>query len=345
MKILKKSVAVFIAALMLISVMTVASVAAADSQLKVNVTSNLSSAKSLVYDVSVDKTVTVTYKLTTDLGIVNSEGELTYDSSVLALKSFTLPNLTNSMVNTEPLNRAMFNHTIPEGEANFAKGADLVVAEFDIVGAGETTVDLQVIELNAEGEGANFNELVSDGKVVSDKISVSSALSASNVKVEVPKLSATSKKLAAGKTYTIKVQNTTAKPTFSSNKKTVATVSKNGKVTALKKGKATITVKVAGKNLKFTVNVTSNPKIKVGKKNFSAKKTYTVKKNGTLNVKITGKASAINNKYKTSKKAVAKVTSKAKATTVKIKGLKKGNANITVTVNKVKKFTIKVNVK
>ena len=344
MKILKKSIAVFIAALMLTSVMSVAGVAAAtEGQLKVNVTSNIAPAKSLVYDTSVDKTVKVTYKLTTALAILDSEGELTYDSSVLVLKSFTLPNLTNSIVNTEPSNTVKFNHTVGEGETKFAKGADLVVAEFDVVGAGETTVDLQVTELNAEGEGANFTELVVDGKAASNAFSVSSTLSASNA--VVPKLSATSKKLAAGKTYTIQVKNTTAKATFSSDKKSVATVSKNGKVTALKKGEATITVKVAGKNLKFKVNVTSDPKLKVGKKSFKAKTTYTVKKNGTLKVNITGKASAINNKYKTSKKSVAKVTSNAKATTVKIKGLKKGNANITLTVNNVKKFTIKVKVK
>lgn len=344
MKILKKSIAVFIAALMLVSVMTVAGVAAAtENQLKVNVTSNLTSAKDLVYDVSVDKTVTVTYKLTTDLAIVNSEGELTYDSSVLALKSFTLPNVSNSTVNTEPVNTVKFNHTIAEGEAKFAKGADLVVAEFDVVKAGETTVDLQVAELNAEGEGANFNELVSDSKAVSDKFSVTSALSASKAQAD-PKLSKTSVKLAAGKTYKIKVQNTTAKATYSSNKKSVATVSDSGKVTALKKGDAVITVKVAGKNLKFKVKVTSSPKLKVGKKNFKAKTTYSVNKNSTLKVKITGKAAAVNNKYKTSKKSVAKVVSNTKATTVKIKGLKKGNAKITLTVNKVK-FTIKVKVK
>ncbi|MCH5299601.1 MAG: Ig-like domain-containing protein [Ruminococcus sp.] len=372
MKIFKKSIAVFIAALMLISVMTFVSAAAeatvSEGQLKVTATSNVASETSATYYVSLTDTVTVTYKLTTALPIVNSEGELAYDSSVLKIKSISMPSVTNSMVNTEPADKAKFNHTVGEGEANFAEGADFVVAEFEVVGEGETKVDLQLTELNAEGEGAKFNELVLDGKAVSDAFSVSSVLSAPVVpettepaptqpqvtepqatepQVVAPTLAANSVKLAAGKTYTIKVQNTTGKcvPTFTSNKKTVATVSKNGKVTALKKGNATITVKVAGKSLKLKVKVTSSPKIKVGNKKFSAKKTYTINKNGTIKVKITGKAAAINNKYKTSKKSVAKVTSNAKATTVKIKGIKKGTAKITLTVNKVQKFTIKVKVK
>ena len=412
MKIFKKSIAVFVAALMLISVMTFVSAAdeatVAEGQLKVTATSNIAPEVSETYDVSLNDTVTVTYKLTTDLPIMNSEGELAYDSSVLKVKSFSLPNVSNAIVNTEPANTVMFDHTIAEGEANFAEGADFIKAEFEIVGEGETTVDLKLVELNAEGEGADFNELVLAGEAVSDAFTLSAMVSEAIVpeteepteptdstepsepteptdstepseptepvttepvvtepevttptatepaatepstkapETVAPALSAASVKLAAGKTYTIKVNNTTEKATFSSNKKSVATVSKNGKVTALKKGDATITVKVAGKNLSFKVKVTSNPNLKVGKKKFNSKKTYSINKNGTLKIKVTGKATAINNKYKTSKKSVAKVTSKAKATTVKVKGLKKGTAKITITVNKVKKFTIKVKVK
>ena len=155
-------------------------------------------------------------------------------------------------------------------------------------------------------------------------------------------LNKTSVSLKAGKTATIKVTGTTAKATFKSSKTSVAKVTKNGKVTGLKKGTATVTVKVAGKTLKCKVKVTTSPKIKIGKKKFSAKKTYTVKKGKTLKVKVTGKAKAIKNKFKVNKKKGLKVSG---ATTVKIKAKKKGTYKVTLTVNKSKKFVIKVKVK
>jgi hypothetical protein len=155
-------------------------------------------------------------------------------------------------------------------------------------------------------------------------------------------LNKTSVSLKAGKTTTIKVKGTTAKATFKSSKTSVAKVTSKGKVTALKKGTAKITVKVAGKTLKCTVKVTSSPKIKVAGKKFSAKKTYTVKKGKTLKIKVTGKAKAIKNKFKVNKKKGLKVSG---ATTVKIKAKKKGTYKVTLTVNKSKKFVIKVKVK
>lgn len=155
-------------------------------------------------------------------------------------------------------------------------------------------------------------------------------------------LNKTSVSLKAGKTATIKVTGTTAKATFKSSKTSVAKVSSKGKVTALKKGTATVTVKVAGKTLKCKVKVTTSPKIKIGKKKFSAKKTYTVKKGKTLKIKVTGKAKAIKNKFKVNKKKGLKVSG---AKTVKIKAKKKGTYKVTLTVNKSMPFVIKVKVK
>ncbi len=153
-----------------------------------------------------------------------------------------------------------------------------------------------------------------------------------------------SAKLKAGKTVQLKLKNSGVIRWKSSNKK-VAIVDEKGKVSALKKGTAVISAETP-RGFKFSckVKVTSNPTIKVGKKKFSAKKTYTIYYKKTITVKITGKASAVKNKYKSSKKKIAKVTSKAKAKNIKIKGLKRGKATITVTVNGVKKFKIKVRV-
>lgn len=70
-----------------------------------------------------------------------------------------------------------------------------------------------------------------------------------------PKLNKKKVTLYVGKTTKLKVKNTKKKAKWSSSKKSVATVTKAGKVTAKKKGKATITAKVAKKKLKCTVTV------------------------------------------------------------------------------------------
>ena len=58
-----------------------------------------------------------------------------------------------------------------------------------------------------------------------------------------------------GKTYTLKVKGTKQKAKWSSSDKAVVTVSKTGKLTAKKDGKATVYAKVAGKKLKCKVTV------------------------------------------------------------------------------------------
>jgi Bacterial surface proteins containing Ig-like domains len=75
-----------------------------------------------------------------------------------------------------------------------------------------------------------------------------------------PKLSVTSKALAKGKTFTLKIKNASGKKVkWSSTNKKVATVSKYGKVKAKKTGKATIVAKVAGEKLTCKVTVIAKP--------------------------------------------------------------------------------------
>lgn len=158
-----------------------------------------------------------------------------------------------------------------------------------------------------------------------------------------PKLIKTSFMLKAGKTATLKVTDGKVK-SWKSSKKSVATV-KNGKVTALKKGNAVVTATLTnGKKLTCKVKVISSPIIKIGKKNYNKKITYSVKQNKKLIVKITGKASSVNNKYKTSNKKIAKIISKLSAKKLTIKAYKnKGKAVVTLKVNGVV-FKIKVKV-
>lgn len=82
-----------------------------------------------------------------------------------------------------------------------------------------------------------------------------------------PKLSVTNKTLTAGKTYSLKMKNATGKKiTWKSSNKKVATVSKQGIVTAKKAGSATITATVAGKKLtcKIKVHASANQKALAG---------------------------------------------------------------------------------
>ncbi|MDD6646107.1 MAG: Ig-like domain-containing protein [Oscillospiraceae bacterium] len=146
-----------------------------------------------------------------------------------------------------------------------------------------------------------------------------------------PKKSVTIK---SGATKKVAVKNGKAKSWSTSNKK-VATV-KNGKITALNKGKATVTATLTtGKKLTCKVTVTTAPKL--------SKTTVNVKKGETVTVKLSGKVSSINNKYTNTK--VAKITSKTNATSLKIKGLKKGNTTLKIKVNGVKTLNLKVKVK
>lgn len=73
-----------------------------------------------------------------------------------------------------------------------------------------------------------------------------------------PKLNKTEHTIIAGRSFTLKVTGTKKKVVWSSSNKKIATVSKTGKVKALKAGEVTIKAKVAGKTLKCKVLVFGN---------------------------------------------------------------------------------------
>lgn len=147
------------------------------------------------------------------------------------------------------------------------------------------------------------------------------------------KLNKTSLSLKAGTVFTLKTQGGKA-VSWKSSKSSVASV-KNGKVTALKKGSATITATAeTGVKLSCKVKVTTSPKLSRTKIN--------VKKNRTAKVKIIGKASSVNNVYKNT--GYAKIVSKKSASTIKVKGVKKGTTTLKIKVNGVN-LKLKVKVK
>ena len=161
---------------------------------------------------------------------------------------------------------------------------------------------------------------------------------------KAPSLTATKKSIAAAGTFTLGVKNKgTSKVTYTSSDKKVIKVTSKGVVTGLMSGKATITVKVGTKKLTCKVTVTNNPIIKKGSKALSSA-VYKVKKGKTLTFNIYRKVASINNVYSSSKKTIARVTSKNNVTKFTIKGYKVGSATVSVKINGVKTYKIKIKV-
>ncbi len=142
-------------------------------------------------------------------------------------------------------------------------------------------------------------------------------------KLGSPSLNIKSKSIKAGNSFALKVNNGTVKK-WTTNKSTVAGVTKSGVVYGFRKGKATITaLTYSGKKLTCKVNVTTNPKLN--------KKKVTVKAKHSVKVKMTGKVSAVKNVYYNTK--YAKITSKTTAKMLVVKGLQKGKTTLKIKVN------------
>lgn len=149
-----------------------------------------------------------------------------------------------------------------------------------------------------------------------------------------PKLNLSTATVKCGKVIKLRVNNSDGKKvTFSSNNKSVAPVSSTGTVSALKKGVAGITAKVGTKSLKFTIKVTTSPKL--------SKSSIKIKKGKYKYVSVIGKVSSVNNAYKNTSKA--KILSKKNKTKLKVKAYKKGSTTLKVRINGVwRKLKVKV---
>lgn len=159
------------------------------------------------------------------------------------------------------------------------------------------------------------------------------------VEVEA-KAAATSIKLKSGNVKNIPLANKSKVKIWKSSSAKTASV-KNGKISALKKGKTTITaVYNSAVEVNIGYEVVNSPVLKLnGKKTTS----ISLKKKKSKTLSISGKVSSINNKYKNTK--TAKITSNKNASKIKVKGLKKGKTTIKITVNNTYTINLKVNVK
>lgn len=123
--------------------------------------------------------------------------------------------------------------------------------------------------------------------------------------------------LAIGQTKTLKVNGTSKKISWTSSKKSIASVSSSGKITAKAVGTATITATVYGKKLICKVTVKEPIKISHGSYNLDIGKTKTLK--------ITGSSKTVT--WSSSNKKVATVSSSGKVTAIA-----SGKATITASV-------------
>lgn len=155
--------------------------------------------------------------------------------------------------------------------------------------------------------------------------SVIPAVSPAKVEAASAAINKKSVTLIKDQSAALKISGTKKSIKWSSSDKKIASVSSKGKVTAKKRGTATITAKVSGK--KYTCKVTvQTPVLNKTKATVAVGKSTTLKLSGT-NQKIT---------WKSSNKSIATVSSKGKVT-----GKKAGNVTITATVLK-KKYSCKV---
>ncbi|MGN1432860.1 MAG: hypothetical protein ACI4XI_04065, partial [Ruminococcus sp.] len=132
------------------------------SSLTVNATSNFFPAVSKTYSES-EKQVTVSYKLSSSMELVNSEWTLSYDTSKLAFNSTNyrqlMPNVSSPIINENTKGKIKGNFTTLSF-ADFTSESDFVTITFDVIGTGTTDVDLFVNILGIAYDGADDSPVI-----------------------------------------------------------------------------------------------------------------------------------------------------------------------------------------
>ncbi len=127
---------------------------------------------------------------------------------------------------------------------------------------GAYQIDLSAKNVEYTSSNNKVASVSAGGKITANKAGTATVKAVSgnttvNYKVTVknPTLNYTKKVLKKGKSFTLKVTGAIGSVKYSTNKKSVASVTSKGKVTAKKKGKAVITAKANGVTLKCNVTV------------------------------------------------------------------------------------------
>lgn len=178
MKKIQKKLSVVLAVMMVLCMFTALPFSASAAETseetsagnKINVTSNVTDPVSYDYNAQTEQVV-VTYLLKADHMIVNAQSSLTYDSKVLKLASTTTTNtkkkvfpvFQSSIVwNPSLTNQVLFNCSSLD-LFNFKSENVYCTFTFDVVGSGDTTVNLNVDYLTGT-EAETYNEFFESEK-------------------------------------------------------------------------------------------------------------------------------------------------------------------------------------
>lgn len=338
---MKKSIAILLSVIMLLSCVSVISASAADTTATVNVAgSDASFAKgdTLVYSV----------KLKTANPIVNGQFYLDYPANVLSIQEVNFPVVGSTMVynyteNSDNLLSFNFSKT---SSLDFTGGAVLANVYFKVTNTGAGAVPFK---LNIEAMSSLGSDLILKDEI--EGSTVEESIRKLNTKVTV-KVASTKIKLGATTTVKATVTDQLGKTTFKSSDSKIASVSSTGKVKGIKAGSVKITATNNGKSASVTIKVEKKAQtMKVATKAATAKVSALKKKAATVAPikvtknqgkvtykKVSGKAQLTINKT-TGKVTVKKGTKKGKYT-AKIKVTAAGNATyasgsktVTITVN------------
>lgn len=178
MKKIQKKLSVVLAVMMVLCMFTALPFSASAAETseetsagnKINVTSNVTDPVSYDYNAQTEQVV-VTYLLKADHMIVDTQSSLTYDSKVLKLASTTITNTKNKVFpvfqssivwNPSLTNQVLFNCSSLD-LFNFKSENVYCTFTFDVVGSGDTTVNLNVDYLTGT-EADTYDELFESEK-------------------------------------------------------------------------------------------------------------------------------------------------------------------------------------
>lgn len=178
MKKIQKKLSVVLAVMMVLCMFTALPFSASAAETseetsagnKINVTSNVADPVSYDYNAQTEQVV-VTYLLKADHMIVDTQSSLTYDSKVLKLASTTTTNTKNKVFpvfqssivwNPSLTNQVLFNCS-SLNLFNFKSENVYCTFTFDVVGSGDTTVNLNVDYLTGT-EANTYDELFESEK-------------------------------------------------------------------------------------------------------------------------------------------------------------------------------------
>ena len=159
MRAVKRTVSVLLSLVLVLGMVTMGiSVASAATPKTVTVTSNIGANGSIQYTPGVTQQVTVTFSLQASVPVLNFDGVITFDKDVLQIAAtntqdtafpvLATGNLVANLTKTD--GRLPFNSSrmgIGANGFDFSTKAVLATVVFNIIGSGDTTVNLDVTEM------------------------------------------------------------------------------------------------------------------------------------------------------------------------------------------------------